>query len=86
MNWTAKDARRSRIYTTALLEAVDNGVVDRDTLINDLLGWLSESEVEAFVRANDMLEAVNMAEEDEDEEYDGQPDEAQEWESFDPDC
>jgi hypothetical protein len=77
--------RQSRPYTCAVLDAVDQGVLDKDTLINDLLGWLSESEVEAFVRNNDLQEAVGMAEEDEDE-YDGQPDEAQEWHDFDPDC
>jgi hypothetical protein len=32
--------------------------------------------------ANDLL----LGEDEEDEDYDGQPDEAQEWESFDPDC
>jgi hypothetical protein len=77
--------RQSRPYTCAVLDAVDQGVLDKDTLINDLLGWLSESEVEAFVRNNDLQEAVGMVEEDEDE-YDGQPDEAQEWHDFDPDC
>jgi hypothetical protein len=77
--------RQSRPYTCAVLDAVEQGVLDKDTLINDLLGWLSESEVESFVRANDLEEAVGMVEEDEDE-YDGQPDEAQEWHDFDPDC
>ena len=63
--WTAKDARRSRPYTTALLDAVDIGIVDKDTLIRDLVGWMSEAEVEDFVRRNDLLEAMGL---DEDEE------------------
>lgn len=55
MQWTAKDARRSRPYTTALLEAVDEGMMDKDALIQDLLGYLSESEVQDFVRKNDLM-------------------------------
>lgn len=50
--WTAKDARRSREYTCKLLEAVDEGMVDKDTLIQDLLGWMSEQDVEQFCRRN----------------------------------
>jgi hypothetical protein len=43
---------------------------------------MSEDDVADMMRANDIL-----LEEDEDEdEYDGQPDEAQEWADFDPDC
>lgn len=71
MQWTAKDARRARPFTTALLEAVDAGMLDKDTLLNDLLGWMSEHDVEQFVRANDLLEAVDM--EDEEEEDDNDP-------------
>lgn len=56
MNWTAKDARRSRKYTTALLDMVEQGVVDKDSLIQDLLGWMSEDEVKEFARRNDYLQ------------------------------
>lgn len=70
MNWTAKDMRRSRLYTTTLIEAVDAGMVDKDTLINDLLGWMSEAEVEQFVRANDMLDAIGINEDEEEEDDD----------------
>ena len=86
MNWTAKDARRSRPYTTALLDAVDIGIFDKDTLIADLLGWMSEADVEDFVRRNDMLEAMGLDEDEEDEDYEPDVDEAQEWHDFDPDC
>ena len=63
--WTAKDARRSRPYTTAMLEAVDEGMLDKDSLIQDLLGWLSEAEVEQFARSNDLLAAIRMEDEEE---------------------
>lgn len=42
---------------------------------------VSMDDVNAMVD-NDALDE----EEDEDEEWDGQPDEAQEWHDFDPDC
>ena len=66
MNWTARDARQSRRYTTALLDMVEQGVVDKDSLIQDLLGWMSEDEVEEFARRNDYLQA-DPEDEDEDQ-------------------
>ena len=65
--WTARDARRSRPYTTALLEAVDEGMLDKDSLIQDLLGWMSEAEVEQFARSNDLLAAIRMEDEEEED-------------------
>jgi hypothetical protein len=74
----------ARPMTTILLDALDEGLFDKDALIGDLLGFLSEAEVEEFVRSNDLIaEVLGM---NDDIEDDGQPDEAQEWESFDPDC
>lgn len=63
--WTAADTRRSREFTCAVLDAVEQGILDKDTLIADLLGWMSESDVEEFVRRNDLLEVVGIVEEDE---------------------
>lgn len=56
MNWTAKDARRSRKYTTALLDMAEQGLIDWETLARDALGWMSEAEVEEFARRNDYLQ------------------------------
>ena len=39
---------RIREYTCKIIEMVDEGVVDRDTLIRDLLMYMSESEVQNF--------------------------------------
>ena len=80
--WTKQDSYRSRRYTCELLSLVEDGLIDKDYLIRDLLGYLSESEVADFARKNDIITWLDR---DEDED-DGQPDEAQEWESFDPDC
>ena len=49
------DKSNARAYTCALLELVDQGLVNKDALIQDLLGWLSEHEVQEFVRRNDYL-------------------------------
>ena len=74
----------ARPMTTILLDALDEGLFDKDALIDDLLGFLSEAEVEEFVRSNPLIaEVLGM---NDDIEDDGQPDEAQEWESFDSDC
>ena len=44
------DKTNSRAYTTLLLDMVEDGIVDKDTLIRNLIGWMSESEVEEFSR------------------------------------
>jgi hypothetical protein len=56
-------------------------MVDKDALIRDLLGYLSESEVADFARRNDYITWL-----DSDEDEDGEPSEAQEWADYDPDC
>lgn len=66
MQWTAKDARRSRLYTTQLLDMVEQGLIDKDSLISDLLGWMSEDEVKDFARRNDYIQE-DPEDEDEDE-------------------
>jgi hypothetical protein len=65
-----------------LLDMIDDGLLDRDLVITACLKYMSEDEVQDMMEANEFIEEQY---EDEDEE-DGQPDEAQEWESFDPDC
>ena len=55
-----------RKYTNKILEMTDEGLLDRDTLIRDLLCWMSESDVEEFYDRN-LSDG-----EDEDGEYDEQ--------------
>jgi hypothetical protein len=71
----------TREYTTKLLNMMDEGLISAEAVAEMALAYMSEDDVADMMRANDIL----LDEEDEDE-YDGQPDEAQEWESFDPDC
>jgi hypothetical protein len=50
------DPRKTRAYTCALLDMVDQGLVDRDHLIQDLLGWMSEADVAEFARRNEYIQ------------------------------
>jgi hypothetical protein len=71
-----------RKYTNKIIEMVDEGSLDRDTLIRDLLMWMSEYDVEEFYDRN----LNDDEDEDEEDDYDGQPSEMDEWHDFDPDC
>ena len=68
-----------RKQTTRLLEMMDEGLISATAVAEMALAYMSEDDVADMMRANDILE-------DEEDEEDGQPDEAQEWESFDADC
>ena len=65
-----------RKYTTKLLEMMDEGLISAAAVAEMALAYMSEDDVADMMRANDLLE----------DEDDGQPSEAQEWESFDADC
>ena len=67
-----------RTQTTKLLEMMDEGLISASMVAEMALSYMSEDDVADMMRANDIL--------DEEDEDDGQPDEAQEWESFDADC
>lgn len=64
--FTAKDMFMSREYTMRLMEAVEDGMVDKDQLIRDLVNWMSEGDVKEFVEAN-VPELI--PDEDDEEEY-----------------
>ena len=68
-----------RKETTRLLEMMDEGLISATAVAEMALAYMSEDDVADMMRANDILD-------DEDDEYDGQPSESQEWESFDADC
>jgi hypothetical protein len=70
-----------RRQTNRLWEMMDNGEIDARAVAEMALAYMSEDDVADMMRSNDILDEA----EDEDED-DGQPDEAQEWESFDADC
>jgi hypothetical protein len=68
-----------REYTNKIIEMVDEGLLDRDELIRDLLNWLPEDDVEDFYNSFDFGD-------EETDEDDGQPSEMDEWRDYDPDC
>jgi hypothetical protein len=68
---------RERLY-----DLLDQGVITHEQVVDMCMGFMSESEVEDLLDANELSERFD----EDDEDYDGQPDEEQEWESFDPDC
>ena len=65
-----------RTQTNKLIDMMDEGLISAAAVAEMALAYMSEDDVADMMRANDILE----------EEDDGQPDEMQEWESFDPDC
>ena len=73
----------TRKYTNMLLEMIEDGLLDRDTVIMACVKFMSEDEVQDMMEANEFIPEQF---EDEDEDWDGQPDEAQEWYDFDPEC
>jgi hypothetical protein len=70
-----------REMTSKLIAMMDEGLISAEAVAEMALAYMSEDEVADMMRANDIL-----LDEDDEEEDDGQPDEAQEWHDFDPDC
>jgi hypothetical protein len=71
--------RKTREYTCMLHDLMDEGTLDPRSVAEMCLVYMSEDDVKDMCRNNDILPYGE-------EEYDGQPDEAQEWADFDPDC
>jgi hypothetical protein len=72
----------TRQQTNYLLELIDSGLLDARDVVTMAVKYMSEDEVADMMRINDILV-------EDDEEFgddDRQPDEAQEWYDFDPDC
>lgn len=72
-----------REYTSKLIAMMDEGLISAEAVAEMALAYMSEDDVKDMCLANDLLIGEDYEEDDED---DGQPDEAQEWESFDADC
>jgi cytoplasmic iron level regulating protein YaaA (DUF328/UPF0246 family) len=71
-----------RQQTNYLLELIDSGLLDARDVVTMAVKYMSEDEVADMMRINDIL----VEDDEEFGDYDGQPDEAQEWYDFDPDC
>ncbi len=58
----------TRKYTNMLLEMIEDGLLDRDTVIMACVKFMSEAEVQDMMEANEFIEEED--EEEEDEDYD----------------
>ena len=65
----------TREATTKILEMVEEGILDRDTVIMACLKYMSEDDVADMAHANEFFD-------EEDYEDDGQPTEYEEWQDF----
>jgi hypothetical protein len=57
-----------RDYTNKLLEMISEGILNPETMVQDLLGYMSEEDVKAFCRDNDI---IDLEEDYYDESMDG---------------
>lgn len=47
---------KTRENTCKMLEMVDQGLINKDDLIYDLINWMSEAEVTEFMERNDFID------------------------------
>lgn len=64
-----------------MFQLIEQGMVTHEHLVTMFASYMSDRDIGDMLDANELSE--RFFEEDED---DGQPDEAQEWNDFDPDC
>jgi hypothetical protein len=69
---------KPREITNQILEMIEQGILEKDAVITACLSYMSEADVADMAHINEFLP--------EEDDYDGQPDDAQEWHDFDPDC
>lgn len=55
----------SREYTVKILQFVEKGVIDKDLLIMNLLGWMSEDDVKSFYERHYQWDIEQLEEEEE---------------------
>lgn len=70
----------------AALALVEEGLVSAEAMLSMALSYMSTDDVADMLDANELSDRFLEDEEEDEDEYDGQPDEAQEWADFDPDC
>jgi hypothetical protein len=60
----------SREVTCKILDLLDQGILDRDVVVQACLAYMGEDEVEDMARINGLFESLEDEKEEEDEEYD----------------
>ena len=72
---------RSQLINAALQQIVNDVESGDLTAVEELLGRVDDLTLQGFLSEDAVYDDEEYA-----EEYDGQPDEAQEWSDFDPEC
>ena len=72
-----------RKATNRLYDLLDQGAISHQAVVDMCMSYMSEDDVAGMLDANELSERFD---EDYEDENDGQPDEAQEWADFDPEC
>ena len=72
-----------RKETNRLYDLLDQGAISHAQVVDMCMAYMSEDDVADMLDSNELSERFD---EDYEEENDGQPDEAQEWADFDPEC
>lgn len=60
MDFVRINRGRTRVATCAILDLVNQGVLDKDELIRDLLNWMDEAEVRDYWDRN-LRESFRLA-------------------------
>ena len=58
-----------RKYTNQLLEMIEDGLLDRDTVIMACVKYMSESDVQDMMEANEFIDEEDEDEEEEESAY-----------------
>jgi hypothetical protein len=82
MDITKLEYEMARKQTNYLLELIDSGMIDAETVVTMALKYMSEDEVADMMRVNDIL----VEDDEEFGDYYDSVDESQEWYDYDPDC
>jgi hypothetical protein len=54
----------SRYYTNQLLVMIEEGILDKDTVINACLSYMSESDIQDMMESNEFIEEEEEEEEE----------------------
>lgn len=58
----------TRQYTNQLLELIDNGILDAETVLRSCLSYMSEAEVQDMAESEGFIEEEEEEEEEDEEE------------------
>ncbi len=58
---------KPREMTEKLLDMIDEGLLDKDTVIRACIEWMSEDDVREMIEANEFIEPEEESEENEDD-------------------